>query len=77
VGNRERSALGRERPLHSRRGATRNRPLYLNGSGLPGVYDRLDGPGMDGRIDALLRQVIAGGGIEAATGYCGNGSPTG
>ncbi|MGB3676671.1 MAG: alpha/beta hydrolase family protein [Candidatus Nanopelagicales bacterium] len=45
--------------------------LYLsNGSGLPGVHDRLDDPRINGRADTLLRQIIAGGGIEAATDYC-------
>ncbi|MDV2474709.1 esterase family protein [Rhodococcus zopfii] len=45
--------------------------LYLsNGSGLPGRYDTLDGPDIDGDVGTLANQVVVGGIIEAATNGC-------
>ncbi|MFD6860664.1 alpha/beta hydrolase [Rhodococcus sp. NPDC060090] len=45
--------------------------LYIsNGNGLPGPYDTLDGPEIDGEVDVLANQVVVGGVIEAATNYC-------
>ncbi|MGW0027067.1 alpha/beta hydrolase [Rhodococcus sp. HM1] len=45
--------------------------LYLsNGSGLPGQYDTLTGPDIDGDIGVLANQVVVGGIIEAATNGC-------
>ncbi len=45
--------------------------LYIsNGNGLPGPYDTLDGPEIDGQVDTLANQVVVGGVIEAATNYC-------
>jgi diacylglycerol O-acyltransferase / trehalose O-mycolyltransferase len=49
----------------------RGMELYIsNGNGLPGQYDTLAGPGVDGEVDVLANQVIVGGVIEAATNYC-------
>lgn len=45
--------------------------LYIsNGNGLPGQYDNLDGPDINGRVPTLANQIIVGGVIEAATNYC-------
>ncbi|SNV22834.1 antigen 85 protein [Rhodococcus rhodochrous] len=45
--------------------------LYIsNGNGLPGPYDTLNGPGIDGNVEVLANQVVVGGVIEAATNYC-------
>jgi len=45
--------------------------LYIsNGTGLPGRYDTLNGPEIDGQVDVLANQVVVGGVIEAATNYC-------
>ncbi|MFD3811871.1 alpha/beta hydrolase [Rhodococcus sp. NPDC058639] len=45
--------------------------LYVsNGTGLPGRYDTLDGPEIDGNAGKLANQVVVGGVIEAATNYC-------
>ncbi|AOD24067.1 MULTISPECIES: alpha/beta hydrolase family protein [Rhodococcus] len=45
--------------------------LYIsNGTGLPGRYDTLAGPEIDGEVDVLANQIIVGGVIEAATNYC-------
>ncbi|AWZ26067.1 esterase family protein [Rhodococcus pyridinivorans] len=45
--------------------------LYIsNGTGLPGRYDTLNGPEIDGQVDVLANQIVVGGVIEAATNYC-------
>lgn len=45
--------------------------LYIsNGNGLPGQYDNLNGPEINGKPGTLANQVIVGGVIEAATNYC-------
>ncbi|KSZ56170.1 esterase [Rhodococcus pyridinivorans KG-16] len=45
--------------------------LYIsNGTGLPGRYDTLAGPEIDGEVDVLANQIVVGGVIEAATNYC-------
>ncbi|MFZ2174964.1 MAG: alpha/beta hydrolase family protein [Rhodococcus sp. (in: high G+C Gram-positive bacteria)] len=45
--------------------------LFISsGNGLPGVYESLDGPHIDGNLAVLARQVVVGGGIEAITNYC-------
>ncbi len=45
--------------------------LYIsNGNGLPGEYDNLNGPEINGKPGTLANQVIVGGIIEAATNYC-------
>ncbi|GAB2628560.1 alpha/beta hydrolase family protein [Prescottella soli] len=49
----------------------RGTQLYITtGSGLPGAHERLDDPGIDGKVGALANQAIVGGVIEAATNYC-------
>ena len=49
----------------------RGTELYVSsGSGLPGEHERLDDPGIDGKVGALANQAIVGGVIEAATNYC-------
>ncbi|GCE39564.1 putative esterase [Rhodococcus wratislaviensis] len=51
--------------------AFRGVELFISsGNGLPGQYDTLDGPHVDGKVDVLARQVVGGGIIEAATNYC-------
>ncbi|WP_143690388.1 alpha/beta hydrolase [Williamsia sterculiae] len=45
--------------------------IYVsNGSGLPGKYETLDGPGIDGNVGQLAEQVAAGAVIETATNNC-------
>lgn len=45
--------------------------LYVaSGNGLPGRYDTLDGPGINGSVPTLANQAIVGGIIEAATNFC-------
>lgn len=45
--------------------------LYIsNGTGLPGIYDNLNGPDIKGKVPTLANQIIIGGVIEAATNYC-------
>ncbi|AXY53278.1 putative esterase [Rhodococcus ruber] len=45
--------------------------MYIsNGSGLPGPYDTLTGPEIDGDAGVLANQIVVGGVIEAATNYC-------
>ncbi|SNT51323.1 S-formylglutathione hydrolase FrmB [Rhodococcoides kyotonense] len=45
--------------------------LYIsNGNGLPGMYDNLNGPDINGKVPTLANQIIIGGVIEAATNYC-------
>lgn len=45
--------------------------LYIsNGNGLPGPYDTLQGPQIDGDPATLANQIVVGGVIEAATNYC-------
>ncbi|WP_324256217.1 alpha/beta hydrolase family protein [Rhodococcus sp. RDE2] len=45
--------------------------LYIsNKTGLPGRYDTLDGPQIEGQGDMLANQIVIGGVIEAATNYC-------
>ena len=49
----------------------RGTTLYLsNGTGLPGKYDRLDSPRINGDRAALATTVIKGGALEAATDVC-------
>lgn len=49
----------------------RGTALYIsNGSGIPGIYERLDGPGINGHLGKLFDQAVPGGLIEAATNYC-------
>ncbi|WP_430333642.1 alpha/beta hydrolase [Rhodococcus sp. ACT016] len=49
----------------------RGTTLYVSsGSGLPGRYDHLDAPGVDGDLKDFARQVVVGGVIEAATNVC-------
>jgi len=49
----------------------RGTELFLsNGNGLPGRHETLDGPGIDGNVATLARQIYAGGPIEAVTNYC-------
>ncbi|WP_420751053.1 alpha/beta hydrolase [Rhodococcus sp. O3] len=49
----------------------RDTELFIStGNGLPGRYETLDGPNIDGSVATLFRQVYAGGSIEAVTNYC-------
>jgi diacylglycerol O-acyltransferase / trehalose O-mycolyltransferase len=49
----------------------RGTDLYIsNGSGIPGIWERLDAPELEGRPDNLARQIYAGAPIEAITNYC-------
>ena len=49
----------------------RGTTLFVSsGSGLPGEYDNLGAPGVDGDLKDFARQVIVGGAIEAATNVC-------
>ena len=49
----------------------RGMAIYLsNSTGLPGEYDVLDGPGINGNVAKLADQVAVGGVIEAATNRC-------
>lgn len=49
----------------------RGTALFVSsGNGLPGRYERLDGPHIDGDLGVLARQIYAGGPIEAVTNYC-------
>lgn len=49
----------------------RGTALYIaNGTGLPGEYDRLDAPNVDGEVSQLIAQLTVGGVIEAATNQC-------
>ncbi|QCQ92094.1 alpha/beta hydrolase [Rhodococcus sp. SGAir0479] len=49
----------------------RGTALYISsGSGLPGPYDNLAAPGIDGDLKDFARQVFVGGAIEAATNLC-------
>ncbi|QKT12645.1 alpha/beta hydrolase [Rhodococcus sp. W8901] len=49
----------------------RGTALFVSsGSGLPGQYDHLGAPGVDGDLVAFARQVAVGGVIEAATNMC-------
>lgn len=41
-----------------------------SGNGLPGAYERIDGPGINGNLGVLARQAVAGGAIEAVANYC-------
>jgi diacylglycerol O-acyltransferase/trehalose O-mycolyltransferase len=51
--------------------------LYIsNGTGIPGMYDNLDGPDIRGRVPTLANQIIIGGVIEAATNYCSHNLQT-
>ncbi|WP_072806558.1 alpha/beta hydrolase [Rhodococcoides yunnanense] len=51
--------------------ALRGLELYIsNGNGLPGQYDTLNGPQIDGKVGTLANQVVVGGVIEAATNFC-------
>ncbi|WP_040772207.1 alpha/beta hydrolase [Rhodococcus rhodnii] len=45
--------------------------LYVSsGSGLPGQYDRLDAPGIEGDVELYANQMLLGTTIEAATNVC-------
>lgn len=49
----------------------RGKAIYLsNGTGLPGEYDVLDGPGINGDVPKLADQVAVGAVIETATNRC-------
>lgn len=49
----------------------RGKAIYLsNGSGLPGPYDVIDGPGIDGDGAKLAEQIAVGAVIESATNSC-------
>ena len=51
--------------------AFRWKSVYVsNGSGLPGQYERLDGPGIAGNVGKLGEQVAVGAVIESATNAC-------
>ncbi|MGW5288802.1 alpha/beta hydrolase [Rhodococcus pyridinivorans] len=49
----------------------RGTELFIStGNGLPGRYETLDGPHIDGSPATLFRQLYAGGAIEAVSNYC-------
>ncbi|WP_439033071.1 alpha/beta hydrolase [Gordonia terrae] len=49
----------------------RGKSIYVsNGSGLPGRYDTIDGPGIDGNGSKLFDQIAVGAVIETATARC-------
>ena len=49
----------------------RRSPIYVsNGSGMPGRYDTLDGPGIEGNGSKLFDQIAVGAVIETATAQC-------
>jgi S-formylglutathione hydrolase FrmB len=49
----------------------RGTELFISsGNGLPGAYERLDGPHVNGDVGVLARQIYAGGAVEAVTNYC-------
>jgi S-formylglutathione hydrolase FrmB len=49
----------------------RGKAIYIsNGTGLPGPYDVIDGPGIDGNGSKLAEQVAVGAVIETATNRC-------
>ncbi|WP_188586363.1 alpha/beta hydrolase [Gordonia jinhuaensis] len=51
--------------------AFRGKSIYVaNGDGLPGRFDRLDGPGIDDNPEKLGEQLAVGALIESATDYC-------
>lgn len=51
--------------------AFRGKSVYVsNGSGAPGQYERLDGPGINGDAQKLGEQVAVGAAIETATSVC-------
>ncbi|MBD0861260.1 esterase family protein [Gordonia sp. zg691] len=49
----------------------RGKAIYVsNGSGMPGRYDTIDGPGIDGNGSKLFDQIAVGAVIETATAQC-------
>ncbi|NLE80712.1 MAG: esterase family protein [Rhodococcus sp.] len=49
----------------------RGMDIYVSsGSGFPGQYDTLDGPGIEGDVETFANQIILGTIIEAATNQC-------
>lgn len=49
----------------------RGKSVYVsNGSGMPGRYDTIDGPGIDGSGEKLAEQIAVGAAIETATDQC-------
>lgn len=51
--------------------AFRGTSIYVsNGSGMPGRYDTLDGPGIEGNGSKLFDQIAVGAVIETATAQC-------
>ncbi|GAA3689893.1 alpha/beta hydrolase family protein [Gordonia hankookensis] len=49
----------------------RGKSVYIsNGSGTPGRYDTINGPGIDGNGGKLFDQIAVGAVIETATGEC-------
>ncbi|MFT4042049.1 MAG: alpha/beta hydrolase family protein [Gordonia sp. (in: high G+C Gram-positive bacteria)] len=52
-------------------GAFRGKSIYVsNGSGTPGKYDTLHGPGINGDRNKLVTQIAVGALIETATNHC-------
>lgn len=43
------------------------------GTGIPGPFDTLDGPGVEGSVSTLLGQLFNGGILEAVTSTCAHG----
>lgn len=51
--------------------AFRGKSLYIStGSGMPGRYDTIDGPGIEGKANKLFDQLAVGAVIESATAGC-------